>query len=1279
MQKSIYDTGNCMRSIFAFMISLCIFPAIASAQCATPADQVPCDDIVGISELMAYIDIWYSCSSCAPNLLGAINAYYNTEYGNESFSFMFMGDDYDFAASTVRFAYTNHPDTEIIFWIPDNGRVTNFNQIRNEWQRNPNAGNFTPLFLGLGNHDAEVMAVVNYSVEVLGPNLTRALPGMRNFREGPYDTYPNGYQDRNLTYSFDYKNAHFIMMYPYYHDLLLNISVIGGICGARTSANRFVPDYGPTGCMSQDMLDWLEYDLSHTDAKFKFMFYHEGAQPAPGGRHTGDSLDCIYCPGNWVERSWSNRTRPPMTERFWSLLAKYNVTANFVGHAHHNTLTWANDLFGGNGAVYEVEAGNPPRLAVVNIRGDDAVLRLYNANYIYPQYVQFEPFGPIVLSEDPINNPPKLYQHSGGNEAGFPVVDKRSYTLEVGQSLTMGSTLWFEAKDSDREDNLTFSISNLPSFLAVNDPSISYSFGAQWTGLYRRILLTTNTSSSDELTAQHIGNYSFDITVSDGRLSDSVQVDMSVVPPANPVLLGASIPNGTTIQFPMNRDNIYFACYDGESGPAILRYNGYRVNYNGQPVGCCSMWHSYSGSTVSDNLAFSEFFFPDDSDSVKDVTPGRYDITAFCGDLVGGRSNNFTLTVFLSNTTTISRVFGSWPTNGAGVEELDRMSFWAEGSIANLPHHLLARQVEVRKDGNPFADYSLISRQYNGSLSWGSIDIVFNFPASKGFYEFIVNETTFNVTVGEAGIPENAIFVDNTIPSDCASYNENNRSCGSGTRQAYSSISEASGIAAAGDTVLVRGGTYAEAIVPSNSGTPLNPITFRNYAGETAAITGAYVDGTQWGDEDGWVFGFYVWGKSNIVFEGLSFEDVAHGWGRIVHSSNITIRDSRFENAGATGMVGSIYFINSSHNRILNNTIRDGNDNLAFVKSDFNLIEGNNVSMGRHVLWTFKCSGHNIIRGNYFYNEIQKIGEIYDCEHSSDIDHFGLLMYNATKRNIVEGNTFAYTAPDDGDGPFNGIQYAGQEGIIRNNLFYDSHGIGLGMANYPDEAMYNLYNRVYGNVFYDNMGGGIITGTSNNPANFADNIFTNNIFYKNYPIPIGWADNHESGSQISSHNMANFLFANNSILNVTPGESTVIWDAYNHRISLSAAQTNYPSLYSGNVEANPIFMNEMAHDFRLQPGSPIINAGAFLTRTVGAGPGASMQVADAKYFYDGYGIEGERGDMIQLQGGGTARITAINYATNTLALDRSLNWNSEQLVSLAYSGSAPDIGAYESG
>lgn len=305
-------------------------------------------------------------------------------------------------------------------------------------------------------------------------------------------------------------------------------------CGNRDNyvCDRFAglsgnPPYGPMACVFDEFLNWLEEDLSNTSAKHIFMFYHEGAHPVPGGGHTGDSLESLDCPGNSVENPSTNASRP-MRDKFWSLLAKYNVTANFVGHAHHNTLTWVNDIYGNNGAVYEVESGITPRLAVVNIRGDDATLRLYNTKTVDSEIIQFEPFGPIILSEDSINHAPKLYQHIRIIDGGIPVIDKKNIVLEEGQRLSVGTPLYFEAKDNDKEDKLIFSFSNLPSFLTVNDPSITHyetENGAdKWVEQYRRVRITTN----KVLGVAEIGDYSFDVKVSDGQLEDKININFSI-------------------------------------------------------------------------------------------------------------------------------------------------------------------------------------------------------------------------------------------------------------------------------------------------------------------------------------------------------------------------------------------------------------------------------------------------------------------------------------------------------------------------------------------------------------------------------------------------------------------------------------------------------------------------------------------------------------------------------------------------------------------------------
>ena len=83
------------------------------------------------------------------------------------------------------------------------------------------------------------------------------------------------------------------------------------------------------------------------------LFFHEGAHPAPFGRHFGDSLDNLHAPGNYREEDGSR----PMRDRFWSLLAANGVTATFVGHSHHTAQTWAADPAARDSAVYEFESG----------------------------------------------------------------------------------------------------------------------------------------------------------------------------------------------------------------------------------------------------------------------------------------------------------------------------------------------------------------------------------------------------------------------------------------------------------------------------------------------------------------------------------------------------------------------------------------------------------------------------------------------------------------------------------------------------------------------------------------------------------------------------------------------------------------------------------------------------------------------------------------------------------------------------------------------------------
>lgn len=527
------------------------------------------------------------------------------------------------------------------------------------------------------------------------------------------------------------------------------------------------------------------------------------------------------------------------------------------------------------------------------------------------------------------------------------------------------------------------------------------------------------------------------------------------------------------------------------------------------------------------------------------------------------------------------------------------------------------------------------------------------------------------------------IFVDNELDSDCPTgYHPERRTCGTGTEKAFSAITGAMQNMASGDTLFVRSGTYNEVIHPQISGNANAPIIIKNYNDEVVTITNSpYLDATAWGDYDGRRWGIYTWGVEYINIEGIVFDNPGNGWGRFINSNNIIIKGCEFHDAPSNGSTAGLKFVNGHHNQILNNIIDDGFDNISLINSNHNLVEGNTVTKADHTLWVIKCGDYNIFRDNYFHNEYQKIGEIYDCNDpaNSDMNHFGIIDINSTSHNIIEDNIFAGTAVDTGDGPYNGIQMAGQATIIRRNVFYKSEGTGIGLQYYSPEAEYNLHNRIYNNVFYDNAGGAIVTGRSDDTSHFTDNIVKNNIMMNNRVIPLGWADDVDSGHQLSHRDMANFSIDCNSIFtDILPTENS-IYVSYNSRTGVSSAQSLYPQLYSDNIELNPIFVDASSHNFLLQEGSPMIDAGKFLTTAVGPGIDSSqLVVADASYFSDGFGLN--NGDLIQFEDQDqSVEVTGINYTTNTLTLDHAMRWGDGDGVSLKYSGTLPDIGAFEHG
>ena len=289
------------------------------------------------------------------------------------------------------------------------------------------------------------------------------------------------------------------------------------------------------------------------------------------------------------------------------------------------------------------------------------------------------------------------------------------------------------------------------------------------------------------------------------------------------------------------------------------------------------------------------------------------------------------------------------------------------------------------------------------------------------------------------------LYVDGEIELEsCTDYTVATRACGAGTEPVYKTLEGVAAVAGPGDTVHLRQGSYEEALIVQRSGTATDPITFRNYKSEVATITGASLSPA-----------IDISEREHIVLEGLEVTDVRR-WLYAVSAHHNTIRNNTFRRALDTGhsQKACLFFQEATFNKILNNVIEDCNeDSLYLVKSDNNLVVGNEFRKAYHTLWAIKCGNNNVLRDNYFHNEDQKIGEVYDC-HDVGFDR-EFYLYDATKRNLIEGNEFAYV-PSSGDrSPYSGIQYAGQDGIIRRNRFHSTVGPGLSMTLYGDEARFN--------------------------------------------------------------------------------------------------------------------------------------------------------------------------------------------------------------------------------
>ena len=463
----------------------------------------------------------------------------------------------------------------------------------------------------------------------------------------------------------------------------------------------------------------------------------------------------------------------------------------------------------------------------------------------------------------------------------------------------------------------------------------------------------------------------------------------------------------------------------------------------------------------------------------------------------------------------------------------------------------------------------------------------------------------------------------------------------------------------AGDIVYIKAGTYNTYIAPSHSGTASAPITYRNFGTDVVTISNA-------------PYGILLDGKSYIVVQGINFYNLDKFLWIQNNANHNTIAYCNFDQGRNVGWSGSKIYRSSQNNWVHHSRFSHygyytdddigcildiGNEESTTDQTRYNLIENNIMYHGgHHVLGVYGM--YNVIRDNYFHNEPWSMG-------TPESDR-GAVMYGNRNlsfsgypvnsgRNLFEGNRVAFSSdPSDNVGA-SGMALNTAYNIVRGNYYYHNDRAGVSMSLTSSYYSDIIYNKVYNNTFFhngintedpiDHMNSGIGFGLYSGSHVIQHNAIQNNLLYR-HRVPYG-----------SYYvNLADQIFAGN-------------WD--------------------GDTQGDPKFvdastdlgdpMDASLPDLRLESDSPCKDAGRYLTTvTSPSGSGTAFRVADAGYFMDGWGIAGVQGDEIQLFGSAQrARITAVDYATNMVTVDRILTWIQNQGISLSYEGEAPDAGAYE--
>lgn len=311
-------------------------------------------------------------------------------------------------------------------------------------------------------------------------------------------------------------------------------------------------------------------------------------------------------------------------------------------------------------------------------------------------------------------------------------------------------------------------------------------------------------------------------------------------------------------------------------------------------------------------------------------------------------------------------------------------------------------------------------------------------------------------------------------------------------------VSKAVSVASAGDTVYFRNGVWNERLITARSGTVGNPITFRNYPGETPVLDATAIP---FSGDPGVIEIFN--NRQNIVIDGFEVRNLI-----TKYTSKVPIGIKVVGESGTSPK--NISILNCNVHSIRNTESSDGaNAHGVIVRGESTdpirniIISGNKVhdcilGQSEALVVNGNVDGFEITNNEVYNNNnigIDVIGYEGGISPSLDYARNGLVADNLVY-NCTSSSNPAY----DNEYSAGGIYIDGGANIIveRNKVYSCDIGIELA-SEHPNRSTNNI--TVRSNILWKNNMGGIFTGGYESGLGSTDNCtITNNTLYQNDTI-----------------------------------------------------------------------------------------------------------------------------------------------------------------------------------